>query len=136
MLLSARILDGVGSVNDFNYVDQAEFTAGDTARVYFQLVDLAKDKAVVGFKPAGRRYMPASGATLQVTLDNIDDDKQVIRAAVQAFPTTDPSIWYVNVLASDSVRGTVDMALQLTEGGVIRYGRAAAAVAASNQGTL
>ena len=136
MLLSARVLDCVGSVNDFNYVDQAEFSEGDSARIYFQLIDSAKDKAVQQFKPAGRRYMPAVGATLSVDLDNIDDNKKVTRMAVQPFPTSDPSIWYVDVLATDSVRGTIALVLRLTEGASVKYGRVEAIAAVANQGCL
>lgn len=130
------MLDGVASVNSFNYVERFEFTEGDTARLYFQLIDASQDRTAQGWKPTGRRYMPAVGATLQVSLDNIDDDKKVTRAAVQAYPTSDPSIWYVNVLATDKVRGTVNLLLQLTESGIVKFGRLDAAASVANQGCL
>jgi hypothetical protein len=136
MLLSARMLDQVGSVNIFSYVEQFQFTEGDAFRVYFQLTDAATDRATQGFNPSGRRYMPVSGATLQITLDNIDDAKKVTRAAVQAFPTSDPSIWYLDILSTDAVRGTVNMLLQLTEAGKVLRGRLNNALGGANQGCL
>lgn len=132
------MLDGVSSVNDFDYVDQAEFTQGDTIQVYFQLIDASQDKPSAGFKPAGRRYMPPSGATLSVVIDNggCDFHQAITRSAVQAFPTSDPSIWYLQIMGTDQVRGTVDLQLKLTVSGVITYGRATAALAIVNQGCL
>ena len=62
MLLSARMINNVGSVNAFEWAQEVEFTAGDTQDVYFQLVDASVDKATQGFKPGGRRYAPAAGA--------------------------------------------------------------------------
>jgi hypothetical protein len=127
MLLRARILYNVSSVNKFDYVDQAEFTQGDSVDIYFQLTDANLDKAVAGYQPAGRRYMPADGATLSVKLDNIDDNIQVTRAASQPF-TQDPSIWKVSVLATDKIVGTCALVLTLTESGVVTNGRVDALV--------
>lgn len=135
MRLSARMLDNVSSVNSFAYVDQVEFTEGDATRVYFQLIDVTQDKGAQGFKPAGRRYMPAAGATLSVTLENIDDDKAITRAASQ-YSALDPSIWYVTIMATDVIRGTVNLALALTQSSVVTRGRVEAAVAISPSGTL
>ena len=129
------MLDSVGSVNDFDYVDQVQFTEGDAIDVYFQLIDSSKDKVLQQFKPAGRRLMPAAGATLQVTLDNLDDDKKLVRSATQPF-ALDPSIWKLSILATDAVRGTVNLLLQLTESGKITRGRLDAGLAVANQGCL
>lgn len=137
MLLSARMLNAVTSVNDFEYADAAEFVQGDTVDVYFQLVDASKDRPIQNWKPAGRRFMPASGATVKVRLDNIDDNTAISRFAVQAFPTSDPSIWKVSVLASDSLlRGTCALVLDLNQGGVHTYARVEGAVLIHNAGTL
>ena len=136
MLLSARMLDSVSTVNNYCLVDQVQFTQGDQIQVFFQLIDTNKEPANKSFNPAGRRYMPASGATLQVTLNNIDSAKAVVRAAVQPYPTSDPSIWYVQVLASDIVRGTVTMLLKLTEGSNITTGVVVEAMAVANAGCL
>jgi len=135
MLLSARMLDSVGSVNIFEYVDQVSFMEGDTVDLFFQLIDLSKDKAINQFKPAGRRYIPVAGATMSVVLDNIDDDIKVTRVATQPF-AGDPSIWKVSVLASDKIRGTVALSITLTESGVVKRGRVETAVAISPSGTL
>jgi hypothetical protein len=137
MLLSCRILTQVSDPNAFNYADEFQMTQGDTARIYFQLVDLSQDKALQQFKPVGRRFCPATGATLQVVLDNIDDAIRVTRAATQAFPTADSSIWYVDLLATDKISGTVNMALTLTEPGPkVTKGRAEAVVSIAIPGCL
>lgn len=132
MLLSARFLTQVSSVNAWNYADNAQWTQGDTVTVYLQLVDLTLDKAVQGFVPAGRRYVPASGATLTVTLANIDQAVQVTRFATQPY-SNDGSIWKFTVLPSDAISGTCDVKLSLNESGVITAGVAKAGVLINGQ---
>lgn len=128
MQLSARILENVSGVNSFDYANQASMTEGDAPLVYFELVDLKKDRADLGFVPAGRRYIPAAGATLTVILDNIDDARRITRAATQPFPNA-PSIWAVQLLAADQIRGTVNMKLSLVEGVKTTKGLLQAAIA-------
>lgn len=136
MFLSARMLDSVTSVNNYNNVDHVEFTEGDAVRVYFQLVDLSQDKVLQQYKPVGRRYAPAAGATLLVSLYNIDDAKAIVeRTAAQPY-AGDASIWYVDVAATDKVRGTVNMTLKLTEGAKVTRGRLDYALAIHGLGNL
>ena len=135
MLLGARMLDQVGNVNQFKVVDSIEFTQGDTATVYIQLVDLTKDKAVEGFVPSGRRYVPAAGATLSIKLDNIDDALALTRTATLPF-TGDSSIWSFSVLATDKIQGTCALSLTLNESGIITRGRIEAVVLIHSQGAL
>ena len=122
MLLGARFLANVNSVNSFDVVDKVEFSEGDPVTVYFQLVDKSLDRAEDGWKPhsAGRRYIPASGASLQVVILNLDSDKTYTKTASQTYPTTDPSIWAFTISATDSVRGTPNLRLVLTEGSTVR----------------
>lgn len=124
MLLGARFLANVGSANSFNYMtDPPQWTAGDTVDVYLQLIDQAQDLASQGYKPAGRRYMPAAGATLSATLTNVDDAIQLTsRPCVQVFPTSDPSIWRLSVLATDAIVGSTSLSLTLNEAGRITTG--------------
>lgn len=131
MLLSARFLANVASVNVFDWVQFVELNTGDPVTVYLQLVDASVDTETQGWKPivSGRRYMPASGATLQVILKNVDDAKTLTKVATQAFPTSDPSIWSFQIAATDvNVQGTVSLTLVLTEGAVIRRGLVKAAI--------
>ena len=121
MLLSARFLNDVANVNSFEHADVAEFTEGDPASVYFQLIDASLDKVVDGYVPAGRRYVPAVGATLQCTVESLDDAKQIVRLATQPF-SNDGSIWKLDFLSTDKIRGTANLRLKLTEGAVIRTG--------------
>ena len=115
MLLSARILKDCASVNSFEYADSAQFTKGDVVDVYFQLIDASLDTASENFIPPGRRYMPASGATLSIVVENINDAVKITRTATQPY-ATDGSIGKVSFFASDVIEGTSNLRLTLTEG--------------------
>jgi hypothetical protein len=119
MILGCRFLTDVASVNVFQVISAAELYKGDTQNVYIQLLDMAVDRSDQGFSPAGRRYCPPAGTTLTLKFQNIDDAKVVLRPCVQAYPTLDASIWYVPLLSSDPLAGTVTMSATLTEPGSI-----------------
>lgn len=123
MLLSARMLSDVNNVNSFDYTTNVSWTVGDTTTVYFQLIDASKNipSSMYQPSPAGLRYMPAAGATLSVTLQSIDDDKTITRAASQPF-SQDPSIWALSILATDTLSGTFDLQLALTQSSVVTRG--------------
>lgn len=125
MLLSARFLSGVASVNLYEVTHPLEMSAGDPVTVFLQLVDASLDRS--GDFP-GRRYVPAAGSTLQVVLVNVDGSKSITKNASQPYPTSDPSIWTFSIAASDAVRGTVTVQLVLTEGSVVRRGLLPAAI--------
>jgi hypothetical protein len=135
MLLSVRLLDNVADVNRFDWADQVSLTQGDGGAIYFQLIDANQDKAVHGYVPAGRRYMPAAGATLSVVLDNINDNVKITRAASQPF-SQDPSIWKLQLLSSDTIKGTCALRVTLTEGTTVRRGSKSAAVLILPQSTV
>lgn len=122
MILSARILNDVQGVNSFEAADVGEFTAGDQASVYLQLIDASLDKSLAGFKPSGRRYIPATGAVLQVVVTSIDDATKITRLAVNPYPTDDRSIWRIDFTSADLIQGTASLQLVLTEGAVVRRG--------------
>lgn len=133
MLLGARFMNDVASVNVFDWVQQVEMTEGDgPVTVTFQLIDKSVDREDLGWKPlaAGRRYVPASGATMQVILKNIADSKTLTKVATQPFPTTDPSIWQFQIAAADAVKGTVSLTIALTEGATVRRAMVPAAIRA------
>lgn len=115
MILGVRFLKDVASVNSYELAEVGEFTEGDVVSVYFQLIDTTLDKGNCGFNPAGRRYIPASGATLQCVVQNIDDSIKVTRFATNPF-ADDRSIWKLDFFATDKIRGTSNLKLTLTEG--------------------
>jgi hypothetical protein len=114
MKFSAIPLIDAQGVNDYVYSQQVEFTAGDSADIYLQMTDLDKNLAQHGYYPAGLRYVPATGSTLQITIKSIDVNQTFIRYATQPF-TQDPSIWMFSILPTDPIGGTVNITLQLTE---------------------
>jgi hypothetical protein len=132
MRLGVRFLRDVANVNTFRPTDRHEMFEGDTTYVYFQLVDQSVDRPSEGFSPPFRRYCPASGATLQVTLESIDMAKGLTRSASQPF-AQDPSVWRLQVLATDVVRGTVSLLVKLTEGSEVHSARVPAGIAVSQK---
>lgn len=121
MLLSARILYPISTVNNFQPASQFQMTEGDKVDIYFQIIDMSIDRNDQGFVPAGRRYIPATGATLSVLLDNVDDAKQITKTATNPFPG-DTSIWKISINSTDAIMGTVNMKLTLTEGSTVTKG--------------
>jgi hypothetical protein len=119
--LSIRMLDSVANVNNFSYANQVSMTEGDSPLIYFQLVDLAQDRADQGFVPAGRRYIPVTGTTVSVYFDHVDDARKINRAATQPF-AGDPSIWAVQLQANDPFRGTVNLIVTMTESSKVSKG--------------
>jgi hypothetical protein len=117
MLLSAKSLTGVCSVNSFSSACQLEMSEGDQVTAYFQLIDASLDKVA-----GGRRYMPAVGSTLQIVLMNINTAKTYTKNATQPYPTSDPSIWAITISATDDVKGTINVQLVLTEGSTVKRG--------------
>lgn len=130
MLLSARPLDNLVDVNNFSVTGQIRFNEGDAPSLYLMLLDASKDPSSQGFSPAGRRYVPDTGATLQITLDSIDDSKKITRVATQPFPG-DLSIWSIDLMPTDTVRGTINLKLVLTQGVKVSYGFVQAAICVS-----
>jgi hypothetical protein len=118
MLLSARPLQDVASVNSFEASTQHSFTNGDSLTLYFMLIDTTLDTTAHGYNPAGRRFIPATGSSLQLILENVDDAKKITRYATQPFPG-DGSIWALDILASDKIKGTPQMRMVLTQPGPI-----------------
>lgn len=114
MLLSARMLKNVASVNLFAYTDVVKFTEGDNPVVYFQLVDLDQDRSLDGYNPPGKRFCPAATSTLQVSIVSIDNAKRIVRYASQPF-AQDPSIWALTLMPSDVLKGSADLLLVLTQ---------------------
>lgn len=120
-------------VNNYTVVDSVQFTAGDTISCYFQIIDASKNAAIYGSNPSGLRYVPAVGATLTVTLENIDSDLAITdRACTQPF-VGDASIWMVSITAFDTIEGIMQMRLKLTQSAVVTYGLKKQALSVSTQ---
>lgn len=127
MLLSARMLAGVGNVNVYEYVDSVEFTQGDSTVIYFQLFDMSVSAKSDPHFDVGRRYIPVAGATLSITIENIDDAKKITRMATQPF-AQDGSIWSISIASVDAVKGDATLRLTLTESAVVTRGSVRSAI--------
>lgn len=115
MRLDLTWLRDVGNVNQWSYASTPQVYEGDTASLFFQIVDREAQLAAGVF----RRYVPASGATLTLTLDSVEDARKVVRLPAQPFPTQDASIWRLDLSPADLIRGTIDVRLVLNEAGVV-----------------
>lgn len=118
MLLSAKMLNNVSSVNSYEVATQTAFTEGDLPVIYFKLID-SQSKV--------ERYVPATGATLSITLKNVDTLKTVTKVATNPF-VGDTSIWAVQFGSTDHVKGTINLQITLTEGSVVTRGLVSAAI--------
>jgi hypothetical protein len=121
MLLSCAFLTQVADVNNFVESPKVFMTEGDTIDIYLQLRDMAVNSAGANFNPPGRRFVPAAGATLQVTIDHIDNARKIVKFASQPFPG-DLSIWKISIAATDKIVGTRSLKLVLNEGGKLTNG--------------
>jgi hypothetical protein len=119
MKLTARILTDVQSVNTFYYSTEQTSWLGDSMFVYFQVTDMDKNKSEHGFHPGGLRYCPPATTTCSVTFLNIDSAKQFSRAATQPY-AQDPSIWRIQVLATDTLSNTQGLQFKLVEPGALQ----------------
>lgn len=119
MNLSARMIENYVDANNYDVTPQLVMnsigvTPDVTYDVYVQLVDLSKDKAIDGYSPAGRRYIPPTGSNLQVVVRNINNAVQC--GPLSMVQTTDPSIWRVTLLGSYQIRGSVSLQFALSTG--------------------
>lgn len=123
MVLSALFLTDVANVNTFQESSQLVMSEGDSVTVYLQLRDISVNTYLQGFKPAGRRYTPTSGASLKVYIDcsMTDASKLLVKSCSQPFPN-DPSIWSFNIQSTDPVKGTKNIRLELKEGSKVTRG--------------
>ena len=112
MVLIFKLLDDVKDVNNFTKVESLQLVRGNAADVYFRLEQEIPNRSDL-------RYLPQSGATVQVTFDHIDSGKVVSRVAVQPFPSDDRSVWKVSILATDMLAFNT-MQVVLTEGSTVR----------------
>ncbi len=107
MKLDIRMLDAdQTTVNSLYYQNQTEIDPGESPSILFQFVDSV----------SGNRYMPAPGATVQVSLFSTNDAWTIIKIPTQPF-SQDPSLWQFSLLPYESqhVAG-VNMQIILTEG--------------------
>jgi hypothetical protein len=122
MILSCTFLSDVGGVNAYREAPTFLMSEGDQVDVYIQLRDISVNPAAQGFKPVGRRYMPATGATLSVSLSNSFDDARVVSKVCTQPYASDPSIWKFTILSTDPIKGTRNVQLTLTESAVVKKG--------------
>jgi hypothetical protein len=108
--LTIKPLKNFNNINSFEYATEWTIMAGNQNRLYFQLVDTDKDEL---------RYMPTNSSySVSVEFPAIIPTQVTTKAAVQA-DSLDRSIWYVDILSTDTVfSGSIR--LSLTEGGAVK----------------
>jgi hypothetical protein len=105
-------LKNVCDINGFEEAMELRLVAGNPGQVYFRLVDL--DRRVSADQGAGYlRFVPASGATMSMTIGAIDSNSVVTRSLSNPF-SDDRSIWLLPILASDQLAfGSMEAALTI-----------------------
>lgn len=120
MRLSAKMLQSVENVNSWKYSNQAYVYEGQANDVYIQLVDLAKDPAIIQkgsmFPENPMRYVPQGTVIVSATFPSIDDAEEFTAIAVQPF-ADDKSIWKF-ALAESQLPNTGYFKLTVSENGV------------------
>jgi hypothetical protein len=114
MKILMKLLESVTGYNSFCEVSKLEYLQGSGSDIYFRLV---QHKSAKCEECDQLRYIPEAGATLQLTFDSIDSNKQIVRSAVMAFPSDDRSVWKVSMMPGDMLSGV--MKGTLTEGSKI-----------------
>lgn len=130
MKLGLTMVDNVPTLNNLKYINQLSVTQGETADLYFQLIDVdTKDQK----NQWGNRYMPASGATLQVVIKSVNDANTLTKTATMAFPSDDRSIWKISLSSTDtSNMAGINLQGTLTEGASIKIFNASNVLSVSN----
>lgn len=109
MKLGIQMLNNSSTLNNLIETSQVLFSQSESIDVYFKLIDQEH--------PQHSRYIPAAGATVNISIPNINSTYTVSKPASIAFPE-DRSIWKVTLSSSETekISGT-DMKVTLTEGG-------------------
>jgi hypothetical protein len=109
MRISAKILKNVIDINHFSYANQFYMSGfeGETeaASLYIQLIDLDQDSL---------RYVPSTGATLNVIFPALGDNDVEITTTLQPF-VGDLSIWKIDVPANNEFISSGNVIFSLTE---------------------
>src|ERR1035437_2138367 len=115
MMLSGIMIRNAQNVNSFQRANQISLRAGNSGVLYLQLTDLDQSDA----NDVSLRYMPAAGATLTITVDNISGLNNLINRPASQPYAADTSIWSVTILATDALRSG-NLIGTLTEGATVR----------------
>jgi hypothetical protein len=100
-MLGFRFIDNYININRFTVVDEKIFTPNQESEIFFQLSD-----SVI-------RYIPITGAIVEVTFENIDSSHVVKRLATLV-SVDDRSIYKISILPNEVIAAG-SMIVKLTE---------------------
>jgi hypothetical protein len=119
MRLALIALRNVSNVNAFDETFELRLNANTPSTVYMRLVDLDRPLTInlggaVGYSPYTNpqaanpgngytRFIPATGSSMIVNLNQIDSNNVVQKVGAQPFSADDRSIWSIQILATDKV---------------------------------
>jgi hypothetical protein len=112
-----KFLGYVCDYNSFAELDQLTLVKGNAETVYFRLVQ--EQQGDQSDRLADLRYIPETGATLEVKFNHIDTNAVITRYATMAYPNDDRSIWKIDILSTDKI-ALNSMTATLTEGANVR----------------
>jgi len=110
MRLSARILENVANINNWDIVDEAILHDGEANSFYIQIINRSKEDI---------RYLTqATTYSIKVCFPSIDDAQEIEITANQPF-ADDKSIWKVS-LTSSQIPKSGAFIVKFTEDGIER----------------
>jgi len=121
VILSAKILTNVASVNQWNYCQEAQLFEGQANEFYLQLVDLSKNidigSAIGEISDHPIRYIPqGTRVSLKASFSSVDDTEEFEINATQPF-SDDGSIWKIQI-PSTQLPKSGNFQITLTEDGI------------------
>ena len=114
MRLGLVMLDPNSTLNNLKYLREVYVNQGDTPTILFQIIDLdtADQNNLIG-----DRYIPATGATVQLTITSVNDANTLVLNASMAFPNDDRSVWTFSMTSNQTTKAAgVNINAVLTQG--------------------
>jgi hypothetical protein len=129
MRLGIMMLDPSSTLNSLKYINNAQFTPGETGDVMFQLVDLDTPTGTNTWA----RYMPTDAATVQATMTSNNSANTISKIASQAFPL-DNSIWKFSLSSTDTTKlAGVNMKVSMTDGATVKISQGSNSIVVNPQ---
>ena len=116
MKLGLRMLDTLSGLNNLMYQNQTVIEPGDTATVYFQIVDMDRAQGLNYWQ----RYIPTTGATMSVKMTSLDAAKNITKIPTNPF-ADDRSIFSFQLSAAETrYAAGVNLSVTLVEGANVK----------------
>lgn len=112
MLVNAKLINSDAELNDFFELAALEYVPGEQFDIAIRLFD----------RQSGLRYIPASGATMEMKFTDVDDNTITLTAS--EIDAEDRSMWKVTMSTTNSaLLASSNFTVELTEGAVLKISK-------------